>query len=380
MAKDTSVKNMETEKEMDQHEADIRVRIKKKNAERRRKKIIIWLVIILAIASYLFYSQSQAKKKMEQQVAATAPRDGQVYSSVITTTIDLSGYVEPYDTQKVNMRATGTVTTIAVEEGDAVKEGDLLAALDDTTQQYALANINVNIEKAELQGSVRDVELLKLQKITAENNLDYTRAYANFDGVVASVDIEVGNYFEAGASAMTIIDRSRLKASVEVDEIDMQYVFIGQKAYLTFDSLPGQVIEAEVSYIPMLGRYSSQGIGVVDVELTIYDPPASLVPGFTFEGTIEVEGDTELVLIPQAAITTTRGNSTVQKKLPNGTYETVPVTIKYLGEGVSQLLNGDLMPGDTILLKNTSNNSLFGSFGVGGDGGGGGGGGAPMRF
>lgn len=370
MAEDMNVK--EENKKMDQHEADIRARIKKKNAERRRKKIIVWLVIIIAIAAYVFYSRSQAQKQLAQQAAAAAPRDGQVYSSTFTTAIDLSGYVEPYDTQSVNMRATGTVTGIAVEEGDAVKKGDLLATLDDTTQQYTLANINASIERAELQGSVRELELLKLQKITAENNLDYTRAYANFDGVVAAVDIEVGNYFEAGTTAMTVIDRSKLKASVEVDEIDMQYVFIGQKATLTFDSLPGQTIEAEVTYIPMLGRYSDQGIGVVDVELTIYEPPSSLVPGFTFEGTIEVEGEIELVLIPQSAITTTRGNSTVQKKLADGTYATVPVTIKYLGEGVSQLINGDLAPGDTVLLSSTSGNAWLNAIGGGGPPAGGG--------
>ena len=129
----------------------------------------------------------------------------------------------------------------------------------------------------------------------------------------------------------------------------MGSVELGQKAYLTFDSLPGETIEAYVSYIPMLGTYTSQGIGVVNVELTIDNPPASLKPGYSFEGTISVEGDVSMLLIPQAAVTTGRGGvTTVQKKTGPDTSETVTVRVKYLGEGYCQLVSGDLKVGDVL--------------------------------
>lgn len=89
----------------------------------------------------------------------------------------------------------------------------------------------------------------------------------------------------------------------------------------------------------------------MDVEITIENPPQGLVPGYTFEGTINVEGEVSMMLIPQSAVTTRRGISTVEKKLSDGTSQTVTITVKYLGEGICQVLGGDLKVGDTVLVR-----------------------------
>jgi RND family efflux transporter MFP subunit len=273
--------------------------------------------------------------------------------------------VEPNDIQKVAVRATGAVTDVFVKEGDRVSKGDVLIAIDNTNQLYMVAKLESDLEKAKLTGSDRDIELYELQLKNAQNNLEYTKAYANFDGVVAEVSVSEGDFFEAGSSAMTIIDRSNLKATVEIDEIDMQYVQLGQTAVLYFDSYTASSLEAQVSYIPMLGKYTNQGIGVMEVELTIPNPPASIAPGYTFEGTITSGGETKLVLLPQSAVTTTRGSSTVTKKNQDGTSVRVPVTVKYLGEGISQLLSGDLKVGDTLIIRRTDTSAPSFSMGPG---------------
>lgn len=338
-------------------EDQVRNTLKRRMARRRVKRIITWAVVLILIFGggtlYNFYKQNGRFPWSPEKPAVSAftTVEEKVYESTYSTTIDLSGYVIPYDEQKVNFRSTGAITGVYVSEGQSVKKGDLLVTIDDTNQQYAIANLEAQIEQAQLEGSSRTLKLLELQKKTAENNLDYTRSYANFDGVVASVDVSVGDYFEAGDSAMTLIDRSKLKATVEIDEIDMQYVTLGQTAELTFDALPGVIVPASVSYIPMLGRYTTQGIGVMDVEITIENPPQGLVPGYTFEGTINVEGEVSMMLIPQSAITTRRGISTVEKKLSDGTSQTVTITVKYLGEGICQVLGGDLKVGDTVLVR-----------------------------
>jgi hypothetical protein len=58
-----------------------------------------------------------------------------------------------------------------------------------------------------------------------------------------------------------------------------------------------------------------------------------------------------MMLIPQSAVTTRRGISTVEKKLSDGTSQTVTITVKYLGEGICQVLGGDLKVGDTVLVR-----------------------------
>jgi multidrug efflux pump subunit AcrA (membrane-fusion protein) len=345
-------------------ESQVRSQLKKKLRNQRIKKVVTWVLIIAVLVAgfqiYSFYKSNGYFPWAEAKAPVSAVKEIEVkvYESSFTTTIDLSGFVEPYDIQNVILRSTGTVTDVFVSEGDAVKKGDALIAIDNTNQLYEVASLEAEIDKAKLSGSIRDLQLLELRLKSATNKLDYTQAYANFDGVIASVKVSEGDYFDAGTSAMTLIDRSKLKATVEIDEIDMQHIKIGQTADLFFDSYTAGTLIGEVTYIPMIGKYTNQGIGVMEVEITIADPPPSIAPGYTFEGTITSEGETVLTLLPQNALTVSRGGvTTVIKKMPDGTTKSVVVTVKYLGEGISQLLSGDLKVGDTLIVRRTDTNT-----------------------
>lgn len=333
-------------------------------SRRRRKRIktlVAWALVLIVLGTlYVMYSQYQADR-----AAAEAAANQSTYAETTVTrqsyqmSIDLSGYIEPYDIQEAKFRTTGPVTGVFVEEGDHVEEGQLLASIDSTSQQANLQSIRNQIEEATLAGSERDLELLRLQEKAALNTLDYTNIYANFGGVVTSVDVDQGDYFEAGdLTVLTLVDISKLKATVEIDEIDMQYVKEGMPAYLTFDSMPGHTVEAYVSYVPMLGRYSDSGIGVVDVELTIDDPPSSIIPGYSFEGIINVEGDVSMLIVPQAAVSMNRGGvTTVERKLASGGTETVQVQVQYLGENLVQILSENIKEGDVLVYHSRSNSS-----------------------
>ena len=360
----------------------------RKKRKKRNRKLAFWLLVLLLLAGGLgyYYYTRQSSQAVNERTAATVRAETTVQKMVYTMTIDVSGYVEPLDTQEAMFRSTGPVTGIYVKEGDYVKEGQLLATIDNTSQTASLQSIRNEIEEAELTGSVKELELLKLQEVTALNNLDYTNIYANFDGIVTSVDVNPGDYFDASdrTAVLTIVDISSLIATVEVDEIDMMYVEEGMGAELTFYSYPERSVNAYISYIPMLGRYDSSGIGVVDVELTIEDPPAAIRPGYTFEGVISVEGDVEMLIIPQAAVTTTRGGiTTVKRKTADGE-ETVTVNVKNLGEGLVQILSDNIKEGDVLLYEarsttDTSLTSLMSGAGTGGPPPGAGGGGNPWR-
>ena len=352
---DNEKKKSESESLSELEEKKLRAAYASRKRKKRIKSIVSWALVILIIGTlYVMYSQYQADRAreaeaMNQNVYAETTVMMQSYQM----SIDLSGYIEPYDIQEAKFRTTGPVTDVLVEEGDLVKKGQLLASIDSTTQQANLQNIRNQIEEAELAGSERDVELLRLQEKAALNTLDYTNIYANFDGVVTSVDVDEGDYFEAG--------------DLTVDEIDMQYVKEGMSAYLTFDSMPGKTVEAYVSYIPMLGRYSDSGIGVVDVELTIDNPPASIIPGYSFEGLINVEGDVSMLIVPQAAVTMNRGGvTTVNRKKADGSTETVQVQVQYLGENLVQILSSNIKEGDVLVYQTRSGvNSMMRMMGGG---------------
>ena len=114
----------------------------------------------------------------------------------------------------------------------------------------------------------------------------------------------------------------------------------------------------------MEGRYTSNGIGVVDVELTIDNPPEGLRTGFTFTGTINLEESVEMLLIPSSSVSTERGSKTyVTVKNSDGSIERRNVTVSYLGEGYSQVISG-LEEGEVIVYTPSSSNSgIFGILG-----------------
>ncbi len=341
-------------------------KLRQAQAARKRKKriksLIGWLVVIFIVALVLFWFLKM-KKDSEAQIEALKNANNSVEYTVTKTnyvkSIDISGNVVAYQKQEANFRTSGGVTGVFVKVGDTVTKGQVLATIDDSNQQYKLKDIENQIAEAKITGSLSQLESLELQKTNAEENLSYTKLTANFDGIVSDVSISVNDYIEAGKTVITIIDVSKLKTTVEIDEIDMQYIEENQTATLSFDSLPGESVSAYVSYIPMEGRYTTQGMGVVDVEMTIENPPSGLRTGFTFTGSIDLEQDVELLLIPSTSVTTERGGkTTVKVKKADGSTETRYVTVSYLGEGNSQVLSG-LSEGEVIVYEPSSSSDSF---------------------
>ena len=338
-----------------------RDREKKLKRKKIRRTILIILGIFILLAGIWVYNYRISKGSFpwqKEESSSSGPSTSQttIREETYMTSIDVSGSVEAFDTQKVQMRSDGSVVGVYVKEGDRVKKGQLLATLDDSDEQYEVANIEKQLETAKLGGttSARDIELMEMRLDSAKKRLENMKAYADFDGVVVKVDIRQDDYYKAGNAAITIIDDSKLKATVEVDEIDVQMLELGTKVDITSDSTPGVPIEGRVSYIPMIGRYTNQGIGVMDVEIIIDNPPASLKPGFSFGGTIAVGSEQKMLLVSQAAVSTSRGVSSVNKLLEDGTTQKVTVVVKYLGENLYQILSGDVKDGDIVVYSNSS--------------------------
>ena len=341
------------------------IKLRKLRAAKKRRKriksIIGWLVVIFIVSLVLTWFL-KLKKESEAEIEALKSANNNVEYTVTKSnyvkSIDISGSVEAYDKQEANFRASGAVTSVLVKVGDTVTKDQVLATIDDTSERADLQDIENQITEAKISGSTKQVELLEMRKSNYEQNLENTTLKANFDGIVSKVDISENNYASAGTAVVTILDLSKMKTTVEIDEIDMQYIELGQTATLTFDSLPGVEVEAYVSYIPMEGRYTSSGIGVVDVELTIDNPPEGLRTGFTFSGTIDLEQDVEMLLIPSSAVSTERGSKTyVTVKTADGSTERRNVTVSYLGEGYSQVLSG-LSEGEVIVYTPSSSGGM----------------------
>ena len=339
------------------HEEALRKKYKIRKRNKRIKQSIILVMIVIAIMIAKVY-YDKAKIAIEEQMSAfeteMVEKIYTVEKNTYESKIDVSGFLTANDIQNVRFRSTGVVTDLFIEEGDFVKKGELLAKLDSTTEDNNLKQILDNIKKASIYGSVAEVENYEMQKTNAEKALEYKQTFANFDATVASVSIDVDDYFEAGSTVATLVDVSSLKAIVEIDEIDMKNVKLGQIVNLTSDALPGVHFDATVSYIPMLAKYTDKGIGVVEVELEIKNPPAGLRPGYSFNGIMKVSDLAETILIKQDAISVGLGGVSTVIKKTGDTTETITVELNYLGEGYYSLVSGDIKEGDELVYEITA--------------------------
>ncbi len=164
---DDNKKNEEALSESEIQEKKLRAAKAARKRKKRIKSIIGWLVVILIVSLVLIWFLKM-KKDSEAQIEALKNRNTQVEAvvekSVYNREIDISGYVVPYDTLEAKFRSTGAVTGVYVSEGDYVKEGQILATIDDTQQRMNLQDIENQIAEARLTGSVKTLEILEMRK------------------------------------------------------------------------------------------------------------------------------------------------------------------------------------------------------------------------
>ncbi len=323
--------------------------------KRKTMFIAIGAVLIVLLAVAVAGTRKKNKNKSSDDIVRIA----KAMETEWTSSIDVSGYLEAADVQKVQFRGTGAITGVFVQVGDKVEKGQLLATIDNTSQRRNLLKARQELERQKTIASEKELELLELELQIAENNMEYTKAVANFDGEVTEVNIHVGDYSEAATTLnlMQIVDKSYLKAYVEVDEMDVRNLHEGMEILLNFDSLPNQPVKAVIHYIPFLGTYnSSSGIGTKKVEIRIPEPPEGIYPGYSFSSTIESKSNIKYLLVQSSAVRSQRGKSYITKKNADGSFSKTEVAVRYLGEGLSQVLSGDISAGDEYVLNSSSQN------------------------
>ena len=125
----------------DDRTADLQnLRIDRSERPRSKWRILIWMIVIAAIggASYVGYFVYFVDDTLQVSsvLAVSAARDSQTES-----VLDATGFVVARRQASVSSKVPGKVTTVLIEEGMEVEEGQLLATLDDSINRAQLANL-----------------------------------------------------------------------------------------------------------------------------------------------------------------------------------------------------------------------------------------------
>jgi multidrug efflux pump subunit AcrA (membrane-fusion protein) len=276
-----------------------------------------------------------------------------VRSDTFSNVIEIAGVVSAAREQNLQAAGNGTVVAVYVEKGDAVTKGQTLLQLDDSEQRYNISKHDFEMDQKRLSGSPRELDIMATQREVLLQRLRDRQITANFDGVIADLTASAGDVLEAKDVAGVIIDRSYLKADVEVAETDAPKLEAGQKVLLNFPSNGNQVIEGRVHSFPAIASKSSRGASVVKAEIRVDDPPDIILPNYSFTGRIEISPPVTLLLVEREAIGYAgaggggRGQPFVDIIKPDGERRRVNVIVEPYGAGFVRILDG-LSEGDEL--------------------------------
>lgn len=261
------------------------------------------------------------------------------------TRVDLVKQVTPYGV--VDVPKTKNYKVPATDEEKAKAEADLdlkEAQYEDAKRAY---------ERLEEGPNKDDLMAAQARIDAAQATLDLARLTAPFTGTVTEAFLLPGDQVSIGTAAFRIDDLSSLLVDVELSEIDINRVAVGQPVTLTFDAILGTEYEGQVTKVSQAGSIVG---GVVNFTVTVelIDADERVKPGMTAAVNIVVQEIKDAVLVPNRAVRLVDGDRVVFVSGENGMPEKIAVRLGASSDTMSEVIGGDLQAGDRIILNPTA--------------------------
>lgn len=192
----------------------------------------------------------------------------------------------------VTATASGKIASIYISEGSTVTKGQTLLSLSSESLDYQIENSSTSIRNAEISLANQNKKLD-----------DYTIT-SPISGTIIEKNYKQGDTIESGKTLCTIYDLSYLTMTLNVDELDISQIQVGQTVTITADAVSGATYEGYVTKIHINGT-TSNGVTTYPVEIRI-DEADGLLPGMNVDAELITQQSTNVLSVPSAALL--RGN------------------------------------------------------------------------
>ena len=316
-------------------------------------------VVLLAGGGVLFASRGKDKAKAPDQ---SPFRVGKVQAEDLQVSVREVGVVDPETKVDVKSAVSGRVIALKVRDGAVVKSGDLLAEVEpDVTQAQSLSDVRAGVTQAEV--GLKDAErqlrsqerLFKDGLIGGETLKDYVtkrdlaaenlkaarqryeiveghgipisgdaltqraRVTSPMSGVVITKGVELGetvtsgvSSFNAGTVLFTVADLKTLLIKVNLNEVDIAKVKVGQPVRITLDAYPQKAFTGKVRFVAPAAKLQEK-IKVFPVEVALDELGDSYRTGMSANVEILGEKREKAVSIPLEALQRREGQTVVYR-------------------------------------------------------------------
>ena len=201
----------------------------------------------------------------------------------------------------------------------------------------------------------RDIAAAEARVAAAQATLGQQYIVAPFNGTITDDLTITGDVVSTGTQAFRLDDLSSLLVDVEVSEVDINSVKPGQDVTLSFDAILSKEYHGKVTKVARVGT-PSQGVVNFTVTVEMSDADELVLSQMTAAVNIVVVQLSDVILIPNQAVRLLDGKRVVYL-LQNGVPTAVNIEVGASSDNFSELVSGDVKPGDPIVLNPPS--SLF---------------------
>lgn len=197
-------------------------------------------------------NQSAAKATVSVKVGTVTERDAIVV-------VDAIGKTDALRKEKSYSPIAGRIIALKALEGTEVKKGDILAIIQTKESEATILGAESMLKLAMTTEQKSEAErILKLARST-QNSVN---VYAKFDGVVSSRSVSEGELISENAELFTIVDLSTIDFLADVPLRDVSSVKRGERASVSFQSIPAKLFPAIVDAINPQTDIQSQTVKV----------------------------------------------------------------------------------------------------------------------
>ncbi len=277
----------------------------------------------------LFDGPTAAEMATAQSALASA------YTSLVSNNLALQNLRDLYTTYQVLPQQAWSYSA-AIEAAEAAIE----------TAQARIDELEAGPTEIEVAIAEANVAYYQAAFDLANYNLECATLVAPFDGVVGDIPINVGEIVSTIITAVTLINPRVVRAEVNVDELDIVPVELGQEVELSFDAIPGRVYSGVIIRIAPSATEIT-GVPTYLVTITINET-TGIKPGMSVDADIIYASAEDVLMVPNRAVET-MGQGKVVKVLVNGQVQQRTVQTGIVGDQFTEILNG-LDEGEQVVI------------------------------
>lgn len=317
------------------------------------------LILLTTLALALF---GCSKPVEVNGVAAVKTRVEATVSSVTSGSVDAEHEVE------LAFGAVGRVSVLNVKLGSKVKQGQILAELENLDLKQILTKANSDLVRAKtllqskVLASTESEEALKGQEL-AHANYEKSLIRAPFDGVVAEINLEVGQLSQITTvipkALIRLVDLEPRFVEAEIDEVDLPKVTLGLPARVKILAVRREPFNGTVRKVVPFVNAAREQDRTSQIELTIENEGILLPVGASADVEVLTDSRDDVLAIPSRSVFG-RGGSRYVFKLSGSTAVKTPVEVGLSNYDRTEIVKG-LTEGDIVLTPRESIDLLDGS-------------------